>query len=66
MDVLCETVAAAATRRQARGVVVCGFPIDLRQAQLYEAKVGTRHLSYYMVDMVNRKLTCVSVCVSDG
>ncbi|XP_051943245.1 adenylate kinase isoenzyme 5 [Hippocampus zosterae] len=39
MDVLCEAVAAA-TRRQARGVVVCGFPVDLRQAQLYEAKMG--------------------------
>ncbi|XP_077413732.1 adenylate kinase isoenzyme 5 isoform X2 [Vanacampus margaritifer] len=38
MDLLCEAVAA--TRRQARGVVVCGFPVDLRQAQLYEAKMG--------------------------
>ncbi|XP_061653182.1 adenylate kinase isoenzyme 5 isoform X3 [Phyllopteryx taeniolatus] len=38
MDLLCEAVAAA--RRQAKGVVVCGFPVDLRQAQLYEAKMG--------------------------
>ncbi|XP_061152238.1 adenylate kinase isoenzyme 5 [Syngnathus typhle] len=43
MDVLCEAVgaaAAAATRRQTRGVVLCGFPVDLRQAQAYEAKMG--------------------------
>ncbi|XP_061695030.1 adenylate kinase isoenzyme 5 isoform X2 [Syngnathoides biaculeatus] len=37
MDLLCEAVAA---RGQAGGVVVCGFPVDLRQAQLYEAKMG--------------------------
>ncbi|XP_061550144.1 adenylate kinase isoenzyme 5 isoform X2 [Phycodurus eques] len=37
MDLLCEAVAAA--QRQAKGVVVCGFPVDLRQAQLYEAKI---------------------------
>ncbi|XP_057712634.1 adenylate kinase isoenzyme 5 [Corythoichthys intestinalis] len=37
MDLLCE---ALTSRRQAKGVVVCGFPVDLRQAQLYEAKMG--------------------------
>ncbi|XP_077370676.1 adenylate kinase isoenzyme 5 [Festucalex cinctus] len=38
MDLLCEAVAA--TRRHSRGVVVCGFPVDLRQARLFEAKMG--------------------------
>ncbi|XP_054623290.1 adenylate kinase isoenzyme 5 isoform X2 [Dunckerocampus dactyliophorus] len=38
MDVLCEAVAALL--HQARGVVVSGFPVDVRQAQQYEAKMG--------------------------
>ncbi|XP_077579918.1 LOW QUALITY PROTEIN: adenylate kinase isoenzyme 5 [Stigmatopora nigra] len=37
MELLCE---ALTSRRQAKGVVLCGFPVDLRQAQLYEAKMG--------------------------
>nr|XP_057918116.1 adenylate kinase isoenzyme 5 isoform X2 [Doryrhamphus excisus] len=38
VDVLCEAVAVLL--RQARGVVISGFPADEQQAQEYEAKMG--------------------------
>ncbi|KAM3866159.1 adenylate kinase isoenzyme 1-like [Diretmus argenteus] len=38
VELLCEAVAAAV--RQGKGLVISGFPRDLRQAEEYEAKMG--------------------------
>lgn len=37
LELLCEVVESSA--RQGKGLVVCGFPRDLRRAEEYEAKV---------------------------
>lgn len=43
LELLCDTVAAFV--RQGKGLVISGFPRDLRRAEEYEAKVRTSAIS---------------------
>uniref|UniRef100_A0A671U242 Adenylate kinase isoenzyme 5 n=1 Tax=Sparus aurata TaxID=8175 RepID=A0A671U242_SPAAU len=59
LELLCEAVASSV--RQGKGVVVSGFPRDLRGAEEYEAKVGEPSAVLLMscsADIMSSRLQC--------
>lgn len=59
LELLCDAVAAAV--RQGKGLVISGFPRDLRQAEEYEAKMGEPSAVLLLcctADTMSRRLQC--------